>query len=1048
MRKLALVLGVLAVLVAAPASALSLGGIKNQLIQWVLGKVSVEGVFEISVDEVVDAEDSGTTLQGVKIADADGTWFTADELTFDWNKSRLLRGQLVIDTLRLRNAEIMRQPVIPPGEEIKVDLEDADKPPEQFIWPRSPISTEIGNLVLQNIHLHEPVMGSEIRFDATGAARDIGDIQSASLDLQRTDDTEGRIDFKYTRDFAANTLTVDLDASEAAGGLVAAMLDLPDDVPTALTLNADGTPDAFNIAFNLDMPDYLQSDGTAVLDYAGPISVDADVKARPGAQMPEQIAQVLGEQAELVVKAAEGDDQVLAIETARLSSPYLRANASGEYSRATGAADLQVDLVAEPELAAPFEGVEFAGLSFNGNVRGQPGSLSADGDLKLEGFETAAAAVDRATLEIDVSQTGTAEQPTTELSVNGRVAGLRLDQIPSDVIGDAQIDVSASLTGSEVQLKTAQIDSQVLDVSASGTANIDTGDFDLSYQVAAPQIGPVLAPYGVDAKGTIDASGKAVSDGGVLRLQTGADLTELRYDLVDAGRLHLEGTVVQDQTRTTFDLSGSGERLRIDQLGPDLLQRADLSASGTLEDTTLTLEQAQLTSPVLDASAEGQVQTDGSDGQISYRIASEQIGPVAEAYGADAQGTVSATGTVQLSPDGPTLKTDANLDDFRSEFADAGRLHLEGTVAQQGERTTFDLTGAGERLRIDRIGPDLLDRADFAAQGALDGQQLTLDQARLTSPVLTASAKGSVDLETMAGRIQYDVNSVTLGPVADIYDVPVTGTASAEGVAELPAADAGTGPHVTGKASVDRPRLWRVPGGRPGAAARRDALRDAERHARPQAGPGAIRAGGRPDRLPARRPAADAGRAGRPRARRRRQGRPRREPRHDAGRRHARHRRGRSRPAAGQRRHGPRRRPAAAFRRGRAAGRHADPRRARAGRLGRRHRHCPDRRQGARRARHAQRRPEHCRRADRQRPPDARQRHGDGLGTALGHADQSALGGRSRRQAAGAVGRGARRPGRRDDARHRARARAFARRGSGCAPPAADRDLQRRGGSP
>ncbi len=805
MRKLALALGFLAILTAAdPASALSLGGIRNQLIDWLLSKVSVEGIFEISVDEVTDAEgQEGTTLRGLQIADSQGTWFTAEALTFDWNRSRLLRGQLVINTLQAQGVEFMREPVIPPGEQIEVDLQDVDKPPEPFIWPRSPISAEIRNLVLQNVHLHEPVLGQEISFNATGSFRDIGDVQAASLELQRTDQIAGSIDFAYTNDFAANTLKVDLDAAEDAGGLVSALAGLPADVPVALTLNADGTPGDYNLAFNLAMTDYLQAQGTAKLDYEGPIQINADISARPGPKMPPEAAQVLGDEAELVIQAAEGDDQLIEIETARLSSPYLRASATGTYARATGAADLQVDLTAEPELAAPFEGVEFAGLAFNGTIQGQPGSLTANGDLTLDGFATATAAVDQATLNIDVGQSGTAEAPTTNLSVQGNVQGLRLDQIPAEVIGDARLAVDASMTGSEVTLRTAEIDSQALTVSASGTANTETGNFDVSYQASAPQIGPVLEPYGVEAKGTIAAQGQAASEDGVLSLQTSADLTDFQYPQLAAQRLHVEANAVQYAERTTFDVTGNGQALQIDQLGPDLLDQADFAASGILEGTTLRLGQARLTSPVLEATAEGTVQTDGTGGELRYDIRSQQIGPVAQAYGVDAQGSVSATGTVELAPDGATVTTDANLTDFRSEFADAGRLNLEGTVGQQGEQITFYLTGGGERLRIDQIGPDLLGQADFVARGALDGQQLTLDQARLTSPLLNASAEGSLNLETSEGRIRYDVGSVALGPVAELYEVPVTGTAAAEGTVELVSTDGTPVPQITGQATVD-----------------------------------------------------------------------------------------------------------------------------------------------------------------------------------------------------------------------------------------------------
>lgn len=93
LRVLAILCLCLGVVAWQPASALSLSGIRNSLVQWVLDKVSIEDVFEISVEDVVGAEEAGTTLVDLRIADADGVWFTADTLTFDFNRTRLLRGQ-------------------------------------------------------------------------------------------------------------------------------------------------------------------------------------------------------------------------------------------------------------------------------------------------------------------------------------------------------------------------------------------------------------------------------------------------------------------------------------------------------------------------------------------------------------------------------------------------------------------------------------------------------------------------------------------------------------------------------------------------------------------------------------------------------------------------------------------------------------------------------------------------------------------------------------------------------------------------------------------
>ena len=60
-------------------------------------------------------------------------------------------------------------------------------------------------------------------FEATGAFRDEGQIQSLTLDVQRTDAVEGTIDLEYVRDFSDESLKLVLNAQEAAGGLVAVM---------------------------------------------------------------------------------------------------------------------------------------------------------------------------------------------------------------------------------------------------------------------------------------------------------------------------------------------------------------------------------------------------------------------------------------------------------------------------------------------------------------------------------------------------------------------------------------------------------------------------------------------------------------------------------------------------------------------------------------------------------------------------------------------------------------------------------------------------------
>ncbi|HLS18221.1 MAG TPA: hypothetical protein VK090_00300, partial [Paracoccaceae bacterium] len=751
MRKTGFFLALLCVgvLIWQPASALSLGGIRNSLVQWVLDKVSVEGVFEISVEEVVGAETEGTSLLGVQIADADGVWFTAEELTFSFSGARLLRGQLIINHLELDGVEMMRQPVIPAGEEIQVDLEGVDAPPEApFYWPRSPITTAIEELVLDRVHLHRDVIGHEISFNAKGSFRDQGSVQQAALALQRSDRIEGVIDFDYARDFDANTLALNLDAREAPGGIVSDLSGLPPDVPVAISLNADGTPDAFETKFDLALTDFLQADGTATLDYAGPLGVDADFNIRPGAKMPEEYAQVLGEKAELVIRAQEGPDETVKIETARIDSPYLKAKAEGTWSRATGAIDAEVDLVADPELAAPIEGVAFSGLRFRGEVAGEPGTIAADGELVLNGLVTPAAGVNRATLDIKLRQEGEPDSVITSVTADGEVAGLRIGEVGPEVIGDANLVLAVIADGDEIRLDRFAITSDVLNANASAVADVTTWDFTADFGVKVADLGPVLDAYDI------------------------------------------AGQIVQSSERTTFDLTGAATAIRLDRIGPDVLERADLSLTGGLQDDVLTLDTARFDSPVLDVTANGRLNTATDTGEFSFELAGDELAPLAAAYGYQLTGKAGAKGTAALTPGVTELRLEAGLTDLAGDLT-SERLALNAEIRQTATDLGFDVTAESTSLALDLAGEKLRGPVDLAIKGALAGDQLTLATARIASPVLDASLEARLNLAELSGAISYDVEEARLPALAPLIGMEAAGILKAEGAADLPAGSAG-----------------------------------------------------------------------------------------------------------------------------------------------------------------------------------------------------------------------------------------------------------------
>lgn len=787
-------------LTAAPAWAFfSLSDTKNAMVDFLLSQLSTEGVFEITAEEVTELDDGSTAITGLQIADAEGVWFTAEALSFQWNPRRLLRGEVEFNALVMSGVKIARRPIDPPS----VDIKEETGPPEAdspFAWPRSPLTLRIDRMALERVEIAEPVLGHAIAFDAEGSARDEGDIQAVSLKITRTDRIAGTIDFAYTRNFGDDTLHVDLKADEAAGGLIPHLAGLPQDAASALTVTADGPPSDWRAVFDLDLAETIAAQGKAAISYEGPLKVDTAFTARPGPQLAPDLAALLGERAELVARISQQPDGSIEIAEGRLESPEMKLSASGTFAPTTGTSDLKISFNAGGRLAEPIEGVDFRLARFDGHVTGPVGAIHAAGDLRLEGLRTAPADVETAVLKIDVRADEGTGQRLIVLDVSGSTTGLRIDRLGTDVLGDARVEVKGRLLGQALTLEVASLDSKALTISATGTGNLDPRSFDMDFELAAPDLAPVAGAYEMPAEGSIRLAGQFRQRGEDIRLTAGAELRDFAHPMAAARRLRLDGSVEKSGETVRLDLKGNGEALRLDKIGPDVLGDPTLAVKGTLKGDALTLETATLDSKVLTLTARGTGDLAASEFDIDLELSAPELAAMARAYGVEASGSIGLKGNVRQS--GATIKATATteLAGFSHPSADAKRLQLDGSVEIAGDRIGFDVRGRGEALRLDRIDAELLPQATLAARGTLDGDRLTLQTFDLASPVLTAKGSGEIALETTAGRISYDVGLPDLAVIARRYDVPLAGALAMRGAATLPTARA---PRLDGRIAID-----------------------------------------------------------------------------------------------------------------------------------------------------------------------------------------------------------------------------------------------------
>ncbi|MEM8793218.1 MAG: translocation/assembly module TamB domain-containing protein, partial [Pseudomonadota bacterium] len=761
MKRLLIIL-ILCVVTVPAAAQLSILGLKNQMVQFLLSQLSTEGEFEITADEVIEPEDGVTAITGLKIADSQGVWLEADNLNFSWNPSRLLRGEVEFSNLALVGMRVMRQPVSAEAAEQEAEAEPG---PSDFriAWPRAPLAIRIDRMALEDVEIAEPVLGHAIAFQAEGRGRDESDIQAIALDIVREDQVEGIIKLDYEQNFAEDTLKLILDAKEGPAGLIAALTGLPSEAPTTAVIDAEGPPEDWRMALDIQLAETLSINGTAAIAYAGPIRVAAEINASAGPRLDPDIAALLGERAEIVARAAEGEDGVLLIEDGRLTAPDINLVASGTYTRPTGATDLAVKLEARSGLAAPIDGVDFALLSFEGDISGAPGSFAAKGALGLRDLATAPVDVREASLTVDISQSTAADSTdtATRFDVRGATEGLRIDQIQPGTLGAPNLAITGTLAGPALVLDGLDLRSQVLTVAIAGTADLEAPAADVTLSVQAPNMAPVAAAYGQTVEGAIRAEAAATYAGDLLDLSARAALEGLRHELADARSMTLEVTASGGAERMEVAVTGRGQEMRLDQIPPELLGTLRFDGGALIAGETLTIRPTVLANDLFNAEVAGEVQIDGSGGEIDYTLATEALGPIAQIYGVALDAEAALEGRATLAPDVPRVTGSAALNgvvfdgtaygdvaldhDATLGSVPEGRLDLAVTGSPYGDAT------AATGFRFDAPALALSGIEVNALGAAIAGAMTVQTETSLAAGELAVSAPSLRPLSALAG---------------------------------------------------------------------------------------------------------------------------------------------------------------------------------------------------------------------------------------------------------------------------------------------------------
>lgn len=366
------------------------------------------------------------------------------------------------------------------------------------------------------------------------------------------------------------------------------------------------------------------------------------------------------------------------------------------------------------------------------------------------------------------------------------------DLVPGPELGEdlrailaprATLSARVSEADGVVTLERVEIEAPALFLDASGTFARAESRFDLALDMSGgrqlARLAGDLALRGLSFDGRIAGTPEDFTATGLARIEG------LESPLADARLLMVAMEARRDGPVTGLKLDGTGEGVRLDRLGPELLGEIGLFGRARLEGGTLTLTETRLTSAPLTATLDGTAATDGRSADLGYRIDIPDLGPVAAAYGQALTGTIEAGGRLRLADGRPSVELLGELRDFSTDIADLGSVRLRATAEQDPEATEFSAEIAGRGIRIDRLTPDILGEARITLEGFVAGPEVTLRNAALSSEALTASLSGRIDSTEMTGAIGYMARTGDLGPIAAAYGVEAEGVVAAEGIARL-----------------------------------------------------------------------------------------------------------------------------------------------------------------------------------------------------------------------------------------------------------------------
>ncbi len=752
----------------------------------------------VSIDGFAGALSSRASFERMTIADDDGIWLTLEDVLLDWDRGALLRGRLEVQHLTAARLDLPRLPQAEEGAE----LPDAEATP--FSLPDLPVSVNLADFAIDQITLGAPLLGEAAQLQLKASARLDGEGFFIDLTAARTDAKRGEFIIKGDLKRDDDLLDLDLRLSEGQEGLVARLLQIPDQPAVDLTIKGAGP--LTDLVTDLQ----LATDGQERL--GGQVTLSVQPSRRNDSQPDRRIqADIGGDVTALLAPRFQdffGDDVRLRIDTLLESSGAVEVSTfdlTAQSAQIAGALTLNADkwpsliditgTITSPDgtpVLLPLSGeaktVEAMDLRIAYDAA-DGDALNADFDITALAMPGVAIARTQlgldGTLMGDVGRVGAFEGDVT-FATNGLAL---TDTALSEALGEA-IAGRATIAYTEGQpTRISNLDLSGPDYGLTGNAVIagieDSLRTELDARLEARDLSrfSALAGREMDGRTALDLRGTVTPLDGAFDLTANGSTDDLKLgiaqaDAVLAGRTTVSLQALRDETGTFLrDLILQNAALNLTGEAALRSDNSDVRADFKLNDIALVVPQYEgpvtvsatatqdaagwrvdaRTDGPYDAALTAKGLATGPNARIAFTADVPEMKPFADQI----EGPVNATGTLHQTPDGWRVDTDAS-GPYQTQAA------IEGLITPLD--ITFDVSAPDVNPLVPQVNGPL------AATGRLRQTQNGLEIAtRATGPYrVRATVAGQI---TPRIAITYDLTLPDVQPLAPQF----TGALSAQG---------------------------------------------------------------------------------------------------------------------------------------------------------------------------------------------------------------------------------------------------------------------------